>query len=466
MPMIRAQAMSTAPTRFRWRVMALIFVIYLVAAADRANIGIVLPYVRDEFDLTNTQAGTIASLFFLAYGIGQIPAAYLIRRFGVRRVLPVSLFLTSLATAFHGLVGSVLALKACRIALGAAEAPIVIGCITSVNNWFPQREKGTAAGLFIAAGKLAPVIAPPIGAAIILTLGWQYVFLLFALPGLLLPWVWQRSVGDHPERSNRVNAAEAQLIAECGTQDSAASARPTSASGACTGLQWLDRLIRARSVEPITTSRGAFGSWNIWGASLSYFLFVGTMNVMLTWIPTYLADVKGFSIMGIGFMAGAPFAGGVAGNLAGGWISDRLLDRRRKPLMLLSCAASLVMLLALRSSPDSPPALAALLALTGFSLGLGFALFGIFSASLTDRATFPIATSILNTCGQMGGAALPFFTGVLLDVRGWDEVFLMLSAAAGLALLLLLTIVEPRPGAAPLVHPAAAEPAGSPAPIA
>ena len=70
-------ALSTASARsntsFRWVVMGLIFVVYTLAAADRANIGIVLPFVKAEFRMTNTEAGALISLFFIGYSVAQIP---------------------------------------------------------------------------------------------------------------------------------------------------------------------------------------------------------------------------------------------------------------------------------------------------------------------------------------------------------------------------------------------------------
>lgn len=429
-------------TGYRWVVLALIFVIYMLAAADRANIGIVLPHLQAEFGLDNTQAGLVVSLFFLAYGVGQVPSAFLVKRFGVRRVLPLSVLLTSVMTGLHGLVGSLAALKLVRAGLGAAEAPIANSAMTSINNWFPAHEKGTAAGIFMASTKFGPVLVPPIGAVIILSLGWHWVFLLFAIPGFLLPLAWLRLVPDDPAASPHVSADEARKIAAeaPGTRLDV----PAMAAAADTRFGLVDRLVRTRAVRPIATSAQAFASWNVWGHALSYFVLTGTMNVILAWMPKYLAEVQGFSIMKTGFVASAPFVGAVLGNLAGGWISDRLLGKRRKPLMMTSCLATVAMMHALRYAPEDTATVVTLLFATGFLLSLGFSLYGIFSAGLTTRDTFPIATSILNTCGQLGGAALPFLTGVILDRGGWDDVFFALSVAAAAAFLLLATIVEPR----------------------
>ncbi|VVT50164.1 D-glucarate permease [Kosakonia radicincitans] len=61
-------------THYRWWVMSFIFVIYTVANADRANIGFALPFIQEEFNISNTLAGLLISLFFAGYALFQIPA--------------------------------------------------------------------------------------------------------------------------------------------------------------------------------------------------------------------------------------------------------------------------------------------------------------------------------------------------------------------------------------------------------
>src|ERR1700760_2941466 len=87
---------ARARTNYRWVVMILIFLVYTMAAADRANVGIVLPFLKNEFKMTNTEAGAVVSLFFIGYSVAQIPAGFLIKRFGVRRLFPLFMILTSL----------------------------------------------------------------------------------------------------------------------------------------------------------------------------------------------------------------------------------------------------------------------------------------------------------------------------------------------------------------------------------
>ena len=119
-PTLDARSATSKATRYRWVVATLFFVIYTIACADRANLGVALPFLRKQFLMNNTEAGALASMFLIAYAFAQLPAAWLVSRFGVKRVLPVSMLLTSVATGLTGLVGSLFAVKMCRVALGFA----------------------------------------------------------------------------------------------------------------------------------------------------------------------------------------------------------------------------------------------------------------------------------------------------------------------------------------------------------
>ena len=126
------------PTRYRWVVAFLFFIIYTIAAADRANLGVALPFLRKEFAMSNAEAGGLVSLFLIAYACAQLPSAWLLSRFGVRKVFTISMILTSVTTGLTGLVGSLLSLKACRFALGLAEGPLPIGVTVAAQPVDPQ----------------------------------------------------------------------------------------------------------------------------------------------------------------------------------------------------------------------------------------------------------------------------------------------------------------------------------------
>lgn len=427
-------------SQYRWVVAALIFLIYTVAAADRANLGVALPFIRQEFEMSNAQAGGLVSLFLLAYALAQLPAGFAFGRFGVSRILPGAMVLTSLLTGLVGTASSLLALKLYRLGLGVAEGPLPISMTTTINNWFPAREKGTASGIFLSAVKFGPVIVPPLCAVIISVWGWREIFYFFAIPGIVLALIWYLLVTDHPSRSRFVNKAELQYIVEDTAVTQTARVHKTPA-----WVEKLDRVIRTRDETPLETNRQVFKSWNIWGCATSYCFQLGVSSVLLAWIPTYLMTVKQFSIMNMGLVSAAPWVGAVLGNLLGGFCSDRLMGGRRKPGMLLSAVGTSLMMYLLINSPAEPLPYGLLLMLTGMVLSLGFSSYMAYPMGLTTKKTFPISNAIVNMIGQLGAAATPFITGLLLDNYGWNYVFAWLAIGSFISFIILLTIAEPRP---------------------
>lgn len=435
-------------TNYRWAVAGLIFVIYTIAAADRANLGVAMPFIRKEFDMTNAEAGGLMSLFLLAYALAQIPAGFAFARIGVRKILPCAMVLTSILTGLVGTAGSLLALKIYRFGLGLAEGPLPISMTSTINNWFPTREKGIASGIFLSAVKFGPVIVPPLCAVIISVWGWREIFFFFAVPGIVLSIVWYFLVSDHPSKSRFVNQAELEYIenncAQPETSDLVEVKKLTPL-----WLKKLDVVIKRRPQAWLISNTQVFKSWNIWGCATSYCFQLGVSSVLLTWIPTYLMTVKGFSVMNMGLVSSAPWVGAVFGNLIGGYVSDRFLGGRRKPGMLVSALGTSLMMYLLINSPAEPLSYGLLLMLTGVVLSLGFSSYMSYPMGLASKAAFPIANAIVNMIGQLGAAATPFLTGLLLDSYGWSYVFTFLAIGSFTSFVLLLTIAEPIPNQEP-----------------
>ncbi|MGY2170403.1 MFS transporter [Pseudomonas gingeri] len=431
----------TPPKRggFRWIVAILFFLAYMIAGADRANIGVVVPFIKQEYSLSNTDIGALASLFYLTYAVVQIPAGYLFSRFGIRNLLTASLVLTSLSTLLIGMTSSVLQLKFARALLGAAEGPINIGIVSIINRWFPSREKGLATGIFMSSIKFAPAFVPPLCALIVSLYGWREVFYLFAFPGLLIAALWWFYVKDDPSQSKHCSEAEKRYIQETDTPQ----ARP--ATTLAPRHSWLDRFIRSREMDLLPDNASILRSWNVWACALGYFLMVGITYTIMTWVPTYLVSVKHYSVLKMGAVAAFPWVGAIIGNLLGGWLSDKVFDRRRKPAMLITALATLVMMVVLLNSPDDPAPLAGIFLLTGILLNIGYSTFLVYPMGLAVKDKVPFAASIVNTGGSLGGAFAPFVVGVLLDAYSWNLVFAFLGACSLLTFIILLTMVEPRP---------------------
>lgn len=440
---VNATPLAERRTSHRWIVMGLIFCIWAIACADRANFGIALPYLKKEYAISNAQAGVLVSLFSFAYGFVQIPVGLVYKKLSEKTagiLFSVFMVFVSVFTGLMGTTSSVFLLQFYRVGLGLSEGPLGIGCTNVINRWFPTKEKGTATGLWIAASKLGPLIVPPVCVAVLQIWGWREIFYVFAVPGLVFAALWFFLVTNSPSENRFCSPAERRYIAE-GIETTTSRAGPVVLS--VPRIPFLDTINRTRSVSELTTVPQVFRSWNIVGVAIGYGCMIGISNIFMSWIPTYLITVKGFTSVKMGFLASAPFIGAVAGNLLGGVISDRLLHGRRKPMMLLGALGTALMLLLLIDAPSDVFYLGAILILSGLMLGIGFAGYSAYPMGLANKATYPTAFGIVNCVGQIFGACAPLAVGFLLDSYSWTSVFLYMVGTALVCLFILCTVVEP-----------------------
>ncbi len=433
---------TTSKTHFRWVVAFMFFIVYMIAGADRANIGVVVPFIKEDFHLSNVDIGLLASLFYITYALVQIPIGLAYSKFGIGKILSLSMILTSISTLFIGLASNVFQLKLARALLGASEGPINIGIISIINRWFPAKEKGLATGIFMSSIKFAPAFVPPLCALIIMQWGWREVFYIFSIPGIIIAILWLFFIKDDPteskycneqERSYITNNEETEIINGVNSIEDQKSNR----------LVLLDKFIRTKKVSLLNSNKEIILSWNNWACAIGYGLMVGITYSIMTWVPTYLIDEKKLSILSMGLVASSPWIGAIIGNILGGLISDRVFNKRRKPVMLITTFSTVIMMYILISMPSIPVLIAALFFLTGVLLNIGYSTFLVYPMGLATKEKVPFAASVVNTIGSIGGAISPFIVGLILDNYGWNEVFIFLSLCSLTALVLLFTMIEP-----------------------
>jgi len=428
-------------SNYRWIVLAVLFVTYTINFADRSNIGIVLPLLKTEFDLTNFELGALSSFFFLGYATTQIPAGFWYSRYGCRVLVPLSSLAFSLVTWFMGSATSAAQMKWLRLALGVAEGPGPVGMATTVKTWFPKREQSFATAFFSASVMFAPVFVPPVGVWIMIHYGWRSVFYWFAIPGILMAIVWYLLVHNSPKESPYCNEKEVEYI-------TSAIPAPVVSTTAAPGVRatrdfgWLDWLIRARKCPTLDTKKKVFGSKNIWIVTLAYFMMTQVFIGLLTWVPSYLVNAKKFPLTTMGFVAAAPWIGGVLGAICGGWISDNILMGRRKPNMMFAALTVSIIMMVIIYLPATVTAVSIGLFMSGFLLNIGWQNFMVYSMGLTTVQTFPIAISIVNSGGNLGGFFSPMIAGWILDTYKTYDVMFMFFACCSITGLLLLSLID------------------------
>jgi len=424
-------------SHYRWVVLSMIFTLYVVCMADRTNIGVALPFIQKDFSLSNFQAGAISSFFFLGYAISQIPAGFLLGKKGTRGIVTVAVIAFSAITFLLGTVSGAAVLVLLRLALGLAEGPVPVSMTSTINQWFPAKEKATATGVYIASTQLAPIIVPIVATAIAVSFGWRSIFFWFAIPGVLLAIVWYFLIRTKPEESSRVSKEELEYIRQ-------EEIESVETPGQDRSLGWIDKVIRYQRVEKLSTFKSVFSSWNIWGNTFSYFLMNGVLYGILTWTPSYLVNAKGYSFMKMGFVTAAPALGGLIGAIIGGWISDKIFLKRRKPTMLITAIATAIMMFVVINTPNNGILLAISLGLAGFFLNIGWPAFTAYPMGLAKRDIYPVAIAIINSGGNLGGFFSPMIVGAILDAtENYNLAFGFFSLLLILGFFLILTLKEP-----------------------
>ncbi|EFC6636574.1 TPA: MFS transporter [Escherichia coli] len=432
---------DTRKTKYRFVVLTMIFLVYAINYADRTNIGAVLPFIINEFHINNFEAGAIASMFFLGYSVSQIPAGFFIAKRGTRGLVSLSIFGFSAFTWLMGTVSSVFGLKLVRLGLGLSEGPCPVGLASTINSWFPPKEKATATGVYIAATMFAPIIVPPLAVWISVTWGWRWVFYSFAIPGIVAAVAWYLLVKTKPAESRFVSEGELSEINASHGEHNQVRENIVIADK----FTRLDKFIRVRKLAPVDTAKGLFTSKNILGDCLAYFMMVSVLYGLLTWIPLYLVKEKGFDFMSMGLVASMPCIGGFVGAIGGGYISDKLLGRRRKPTMIFTAISTVIMMLIMLNIPASTVAVCVGLFFVGLCLNIGWPAFTAYGMAVSDTKTYPIASSIINTGGNLGGFVSPMMAGFLLDNTGsFNSVFTYFGICAAIGLLVILFLDEPK----------------------
>lgn len=425
---------------YRWIVLSTIFVGYVICMADRSNIGAVLPMMKGEFHISNFAAGAVSSFFFLGYAISQIPAGLIMGKYGTRNIVSTAILAFSIITFLMGHVGGAVALLVLRLLLGLLEGPTPVGMTSTINAWFPTKEKGIATGVYIGSTMVAPILVPIISVFLAESFGWRSVFIWFSVPGFIMALVFFLVVRSRPEQSKHVNKAELAYIR--GGAD-----RETSTGQVDFGhMGWIDKLIRLRRGKVLSGNSQVLRSWNIWGVTLAYFCMNNVLYGMITWIPDYLKNARGYGTISMGWMSSTPYIGGLVGAVLGGFVSDRFFRGRRKPTMLVTALMTSVMMAILLITPNNTALLACVLILAGFFLNIGWSGFTSFAMNMTTTKTYPFAISIINSGGNLGGFFAPLIVGALLDMtHNYTVAFSYFVLILILAFVILLTLTEFRP---------------------
>jgi MFS family permease len=384
-----------------WFVSTLSMVTYL----DRLCISVAGPRMQEDLGLSPTQWGWIMGAFVLGYGAFEIPLGALGDRIGQRRVIARIVVWWSGFTALTGMMTGFYSLVVTRFLFGAGEAGAYPNISGVISRWFPATQRARAQGCVWAASRIGGATSSIVVVPIMIALGWRAMFVLFAGLGLVWVVVWLARYRD-PEALPASGAPAAG-------NDSPVHGH--------TGMPWR-QLFRHRQVWRIMAMYACYA----WGSTF-----------YLSWFHTYLVKGRGFTEAQMGIAASLPFIMGVAGNLFGGWLADRLCQRYGlkigRRLMGTSCliiTSVLICATALTSSKIT----AVILLTLGFGV-MDCMLSSAWSLCLDVGGRFAGAVSgAMNTAGHVGGFLCAILFGYLVRETGsYDAPLFLIATMIALA---------------------------------
>jgi ACS family hexuronate transporter-like MFS transporter len=189
----------------RWYIGGLLFLSTVINYIDRQTLSVLGPYLKTEYEWSNTDFAWVLIAFRVAYAVGQAIAGRVVDRLGTRRGLSLAVIWYSVAAMVTSLAVGLRSFAAFRFALGLGEAANWPGATKAVSEWFPRRESGWAVALFDSGSSIGGALAPFIVLGIYHAFGsWRPAFLITGTLGflwlILFLWLYRRPE-DHPRIS-------------------------------------------------------------------------------------------------------------------------------------------------------------------------------------------------------------------------------------------------------------------------
>jgi len=352
---------------------------------------VLLPDLRAAYGLDLAAAGSLLTLLFLAYALGQLPGGILADRIGERITLTLSVGLSGVALVLIVFARSRLVLFAATALFGAAVGFYAIGRFTAVATLYPEGY-GTAIGVTNVAPALGQATLPPLAGVIAVLVGWQLGFgFLVPVFGLVAVSLWLTVPAHEPAARSGVDSL---------------------------------------SLESGRYVLRALGDRSILHATAVMILGISIWQAFTGFYPTYLIEVKGLSAPVASALFGIYFVSTAIMHPLSGLIYDRL--NVRYTLSLVS--VTVVSLLAL-PFVESIWMLVVLSGLLGTLLAFETSTESYLVGALPDDIE-GTGFGILRTTVFATGAVSPILFGAVADRGYFDEGFLVFAGIAAVVVLL------------------------------
>jgi MFS transporter, ACS family, hexuronate transporter len=382
---------------------SLVFAATVINYLDRQTLSVAAPVLIEQFHMSNVAYSRIVFAFMLAYTIMNAVSGPLIDRLGTKAGYALCIAWWSASSVLHAFARGPVSLGVYRFLLGMGEAGNWPAGVKVVAEWFPERERALASGVFNSGSSVGAILAPPVVAFILLRFGWPSAFLFIGLLGFVWLGFWWKFY----------RTPEAAVI----------EPPPPSA--------W--RLFRMRLV---------------WSFTLSKIFMDPAWYFYIFWFPEYLKHSRHFDMASIGAFAWIPFAVAGIGNLLGGVAGSWLLRRGLPVLVARKTALTLFAVLMTAAIP------AVLVQSAWLSIGFVSVAVAGYTGGLANMLALPADVFPKNAVASVwglasmgagfGGMIFTLLTGWVVDHFSFTPVFIGFGLIPLISATILWTLMKDR----------------------
>ena len=398
---------------FRWVICGLLFFAATVNYVDRQVIGILKPTLQRELHWSEVDYGNIIAAFQLAYALGYLFGGRAMDWLGSRKGFSLAVVFWSLSEMAHAVARSVPGFSIARAALGLGEGGSFPASVKTVAEWFPEKERALATGVFNAGTNVGALVAPLTVPWITIHYGWRWAFLSTGVLGfgwVLLWLIFYRSPAESlTQRRSRV----------------ASPPEPT------VNLPWA----------------GVLAHGQLWAIVIGKFLTDPIWFLYLFWIPDFLNKTRGVTLFNLGLPMVVIYVAADFGSVGGGWLSGALMQRgwsvnaARKTAMLICACGVLPILLAVNARS---------LWMSVGLVGLAAACHQGWSANMYTLASdmFPrqavgSVVGMSGMAGSIGGMLIAEVVGLILQRTGSYYAIFAIAACTYLLAICFIHLIVP-----------------------
>ena len=405
------------------RLMPLLFLAYIVAYLDRVNVGFAKLQMISALNLTDAIYGLGAGIFFFGYFLFEVPSNIFLHRVGARKWIFRIMISWGVLSGCMMFVSSETSFYVMRFLLGVAEAGFFPGIILYLTYWFPAERRGRATSMFLAAIAFAGLIGGPVSGWIMKSLdgtsglqGWQWLFLIEALPSLVMAFVILFFLDDRVSDAKWLSEEERAIIATNIERDSAHKEEFS-------------------ILKSLTSIR-------VWHMALIYLSFVSGLYGISFWLPTIIKAFGVTDTFDVGLLSSIPWTFGVIAMYFAAKSAD-LRNERRWHAIWAGIAGAVGFSLSVVLKDNTVLSMAAL-TLGTMGVMTSLPLFWALPTSFLTGTAAAAGIALINSIGNLSGFGAPFIMGLIKEAtKSTDSGVYLLAGMMLLGAFLVYLVPKP-----------------------